>query len=111
MTTKIHALIFLTILLAIKEIKEFTDAYLRIVRNQLPGVTQDLESSLFLSWSGSKCASSLVTQQFAKLWNRIQGNTEHVKINSNIIRKFTTTIIAEVNPGMFSFRKICPAKL
>jgi len=78
------------------ELREFTDKYVKFVREKLPGVSKELNDPVFISWSGAKMAGDLITSQFSKYWNKTQGTTS--RINPNIIRKFTTTMVHEMKP-------------
>jgi len=41
-------------------------------------------------------AGDLITSQFSKYWNKTQGTTS--RINPNITRKFTTTMVHKMKP-------------
>lgn len=81
------------------ELYSFTERYLQFVRNAIPGVSTDLKSPVFVGWnSGNEMAGDLITTQFSKTWNKIQGTNS--RMNPTIIRKFTTTTVHEQNPKM-----------
>ena len=81
------------------ELYSFTERYMKFVRNAIPGVSTEVKSPVFVGWnSGDQMAGDLITTQFSKTWNKIQGTNS--RMNPTIIRKFTTTTVHEQNPQM-----------
>ena len=75
-------------------------AYVKYLRNKLPGVSKDLESPVFVSWVGGKMDGSMITNQFNSFWQRVHGNSD--RLNPTLVRKYTTTTVHQNDP---SFRQ------
>ena len=77
-----------------KELYENASAYIRNIRNKLPGISTNKTDPVFVSWGGLKMDSSLVTTQFNTFWSVAVGKKSSARaINPTIVRKYTTTLI------------------
>ena len=72
--------------------------YIKFMRNKLPGIRFEDKDTVFVSWSGNKMESNMITMQMNSYWSRIHDKTD--RINPTIVRKFTTTTVHKNKPEL-----------
>ena len=77
-----------------KELYNEASSYIRVIRSRLPGTSIEKCSPVFVSWSGIKMGSSLITSQFNSYWSKALGlPLDSRNINPNLMRKYITTLV------------------
>ena len=72
--------------------------YLKI-RNSLPGISVEDRDPVFVSWSGRRMDSTMVTTQLNQFWKIAVNKDLSRAINPTLIRKMTTTTVHEQEPS------------
>ena len=75
--------------------------YFQRFRNQLMDIDKRDEFYFFLSWSGKKLSSNMVTGQLNSFWGKSVGHTEdRPRISATIVRKSAVTKVHNARPEM-----------
>ena len=72
--------------------------YLKI-RNSLPGISVEDRDPVFVSWSGRRMDSTMVTTKLNQFWKIAVNKDLSRAINPTLIRKMTTTTVHEQEPS------------
>uniref|UniRef100_A0A7M5V265 Uncharacterized protein n=2 Tax=Clytia hemisphaerica TaxID=252671 RepID=A0A7M5V265_9CNID len=75
--------------------------YIKYFRNKLEGINRSKTSPVFVSWSGNKMSSSMVTGQIKSYWSKCVGLTANKPTFSTTkVRKFAVTKTYEERPDL-----------
>ena len=72
--------------------------YVQYMRNKLEGINcVDKSATVFLSWSGRKMSSSMVTAQINSFWGKAVGHSlDRPRINATLVRKSAVSKVHEL---------------
>ena len=83
------------------ELYNITNRYLKHFRSSLEGLDVKKTHPLFISWSGKKLSSSMVTAQLNSFWNKGVGATENrPRFHATLVRKSSVTTTHTKKPEM-----------
>eukprot|EP00111_Clytia_hemisphaerica_P021907 TCONS_00064402-protein len=83
------------------ELYHETENYVKYMRNSLDGISKTKECPVFVSWSGNKMSSSMVTTQMKSFWGKSVGFTErNPNFSATKARKFAVTKTHKNKPEM-----------
>lgn len=75
--------------------------YVQKIRNKLDGIDAGKNSNVFVSWSGSKMSSSMVTAQINSFWGKAVGHTENrPHVSANLVRKSAVSKVHSTRKDM-----------
>ena len=70
-----------------------------MIREKLSGAAKGDTDYVFVSWSGNRMTSSMVTTQMSNFFNKGVGRSLQVRMNPTVMRKCTTTVVHTTFPG------------
>ena len=76
--------------------------YIQNIRNRLDGIDDTIkEPPVFVSWSGNKMSSSMVSAQKNSFWAKAVGHMDNrLRDNPNLVRKSAVSKVHEKKKGM-----------
>ena len=85
-----------------KDLFQAAQIYLNFFRNSMDGVNEkDRTAKFFLSWSGKRLSSSMVSAQLNSFWGKAVGHKQdRPRINATLVRKSVVSKVHKQEPGL-----------
>ena len=85
-----------------KDLIQAAQIYMNFFRNSMDGVNEkDRMTKSFLSWSGKRLSSSMVSAQLNSFWSKAVGHKQdRPRINATLVRESVVSKVHKQEPGL-----------